>query len=119
MQTCAISAASLGGMLESFLADSPRAIAVENGEPIFDFATARYSVSGEGKCVLHLWSEERNAVRRVLDAELKSRVLQPHRAALWTVSAQLSSRSVPTATAAPPPYCAPFAATTVRFLSAR
>jgi hypothetical protein len=25
--------------------------------------------------VLHLWSEERNAVRRVLDAELKSRVL--------------------------------------------
>ncbi len=62
-------------MLESFLADSPNAIALENGEPLFDFATARYSISGEGKCVLHLWSEERNAVRRVLDAELKSRAL--------------------------------------------
>src|SRR5271169_399383 len=63
-------------MLESFLADAPHAIAIENGEPLFDFATARYSVSGEGKCVLHLWSDERNAVRRVLDAELKSRTLR-------------------------------------------
>src|SRR5580704_1514126 len=76
MQTCAISAESLGRMLESFLADSAHAIALENGEPLFDFATARFSISGEGKCVLHLWSEERNAVRRVLDAELKSRVLR-------------------------------------------
>jgi len=75
MRTCAISADSLGRMLEAFLADAPHAIAIENGEPIFDFATARYSISGEGKCVLHLWSDERNAVRRVLDAELKSRVL--------------------------------------------
>jgi len=75
MQSCAISADSLGRMLESFLAEAPHAIAIENGEPIFDFATARYSVSGEGKCVLHLWSEERNAVRRVLEAELKSHVL--------------------------------------------
>ena len=63
-------------MLEDFLANSPHAIAIENGEPIFDFATARYSVSGEGKCVLHLWSEERNAVRRVLDAELKAQALR-------------------------------------------
>src|SRR5271169_6451029 len=76
MQTCAISAESLGRMLETFLADAPHAIAIENGEPLFDFATARYSVSGEGKCVLHLWSDERNAVRRVLDAELKSRTLR-------------------------------------------
>jgi len=76
MQNCVISADALGRMLETFLADAPHAIALEDGEPIFDFATARYSISGEGKCVLHLWSDERNAVRRVLDAELKSRVLQ-------------------------------------------
>ena len=76
MQNCAISADSLGQMLESFLADAPHAVALENGEPLFDFSTARYSVSGEGKCVLHLWSDERNAVRRVLDAELKPRVLR-------------------------------------------
>ncbi len=75
MQTCAISADSLARTLEDFLAQSPHALAIENGEPIFDFATARYSVSGQGKCVLHLWSEDRNAVRRVLDAELKSGVL--------------------------------------------
>jgi hypothetical protein len=76
MQSCAISAESLGRMLEAFLADAPHAVAVENGEPTFDFTTTRYSVSGEGKCVLHLWSDERNAVRRVLDAELKSRTLR-------------------------------------------
>ena len=75
MQSCAISADALGRMLEAFLAESPHAIVIENGEPLFDFATARYAVSGEGKCVLHLWSEERNAVRRILDAEMKSRVL--------------------------------------------
>ena len=63
-------------MLESFLAESPGSIARENGEVLFDFSTARYSISGEGKCVLHLWSDERNAVRRVLDAELKPRLLR-------------------------------------------
>jgi hypothetical protein len=43
---------------------------------LFEFATAKYSVSGEGKCILHLWSEERNAVRRVLDVEVKGRTLR-------------------------------------------
>lgn len=76
MQNCAISAESLCRLLESFLADAPHAVALENGEVLFDFSSARYSVSGEGKCVLHFWSDERNAVRRVLDAELKPRVLR-------------------------------------------
>ena len=76
MQNCAISAKSLGQLLESFFADAPHAVALENGELLFNFSSARYSVSGEGKCVLHLWSDERNAVRRVLDAELKPRVLR-------------------------------------------
>jgi len=64
-----ISAASLAPMMEQFLAGAPQAVAVEDGEVLFDFGTAKYSVSGEGKCVLHLWSEQRNTVRRVLDAE--------------------------------------------------
>jgi hypothetical protein len=59
-------------MLEQFLAGTPQAIAVEDGEVLFDFDTAKYSVSGEGKCILHLWSEERNAVRRVLTADKRS-----------------------------------------------
>jgi hypothetical protein len=76
MLASASSADSLGTTLDSFLADSPHAAALENGERLFDFATARYSVSREGKCVLHLWSDERNAVLRVLDAELKPRLLR-------------------------------------------
>jgi len=58
MQTSAISAESLGRMLETFLADNPHSVALENGELLFDFATAPYSVSGEGKCLLHIWSKE-------------------------------------------------------------
>jgi hypothetical protein len=76
MQNCAVSAEILGKLLECFLADEPHAVAIENGELLFDFSTARYSVTGEGKCVLHIWSEERNAVRRVIDAELKPRLLR-------------------------------------------
>ena len=62
-------------MLEQFLASQPQAVAIEDGEVLFDFGTAKYSVSGEGKCILHLWSEDRNTVRRVLDAKVKGRIL--------------------------------------------
>ena len=58
--------------LAEFLAESPTAVVVEGGEVIFDFATAKYACTVEhGKCLLHLWSDERNTVRRVLDSELK------------------------------------------------
>lgn len=63
-------------MLEQFLAEYPEAVVSEDGQFLFDFTTARYSVSGEGKCVLHLWSEERNVVRRILDVELQNRELR-------------------------------------------
>jgi hypothetical protein len=76
MQVSAIAPELLTRMLEQFLAGTPHAIAVEDGEVLFDFDTAKYSVSGEGKCILHLWSEERNAVRRVLTAETKGRILR-------------------------------------------
>jgi hypothetical protein len=76
MRSCAITAEVLGKMLESFLANNPHSVALENGELLCDFANARYSVSGEGKCVLHMWSDGRNAVRRVLDAEVKPRLLR-------------------------------------------
>jgi hypothetical protein len=75
MPAATISAEFLTQMLEQFLADSPEAVATEEGEVLFDFGTARYSVSGEGKCVLHIWSEERNTVRRVLDAQIDGRTL--------------------------------------------
>ena len=71
-----ISAQHLSALLEQFLADAPEAVAIEDGAVLFDFSTARYSVSGEGKCVLHMWSEERNTVRRVLDVEVNDRSLR-------------------------------------------
>lgn len=68
---------SLAQMLEAYLAEARDAIVLEDGQTIFDLAAARYSISAEhGKCVLHLWSQERNTVRRVLEAEVKHDVLR-------------------------------------------
>src|SRR5215470_1400210 len=59
-------------MLSEFLAGARAAVVVEDGAVVFDLAEARYSISGEyNKCLLHLWSSERNFVRRVLDAALQ------------------------------------------------
>jgi hypothetical protein len=67
---------SLSRELENFLAASREAMVIEDGAVIFDLAAARYSISAEhGKCLLHLWSSERNTVRRVLEAELHNDAL--------------------------------------------
>ncbi len=76
MPAVTISVESLAQLLQDFLAEHPQAVVTENGEVLFDFETARYSVSGEGRCLLHLWSEERNIVRRVLDAEARGHTLE-------------------------------------------
>ena len=66
-------AVSLERELTSFLADAQNAVVVEDGAVIFDLREARYSISGErGRCLLHLWSDERNIVRRVLEIEQKN-----------------------------------------------
>ena len=68
---------SLAGTVEDFLAGSRGAVVLENGAVVFDLAQAKYSISGEwNKCLLHLWSAERNVVRRVLDVEVKNEVLR-------------------------------------------
>ena len=62
---------ALARSLQDFLAESPAAVVVEGEEVIFDFSTAKYACSTEhGKCLLHLWSDERNTVRRLLDSEM-------------------------------------------------
>jgi hypothetical protein len=62
--------------LEAFLAEAPFAVVFEDGEQVFDLSVARYSISADhGKCLLHMWSEERNAIRRVLEAENKKDAL--------------------------------------------
>src|SRR3954464_13035039 len=63
--------------IEEFLAESPNAVVIEDGMVSFDLGTAKYAISSDhGKCVLHLWSEERNAVRRVVDAETRNGMLK-------------------------------------------
>ncbi|HZP23702.1 MAG TPA: hypothetical protein VFB04_09655 [Terriglobales bacterium] len=76
MHHAAISPDVLRNLLEQFLADAPQAVVLEDGVVLLEFGSAKYSISGEGKCILHLWSEERNMVRRVLDAKAGSNALQ-------------------------------------------
>ena len=68
---------SLSRVLAGFLDGSRAAVVVEDGAIVFDLTEAKYSISGEyDKCLLHLWSSERNFVRRVLDAEIKGSTLR-------------------------------------------
>lgn len=68
---------SLSRIFADFLADASAAVVLEDGALLFDLTEAKYSISGDyNKCLLHLWSAERNAVRRVLDAELKGATLR-------------------------------------------
>lgn len=54
-------------IIQLFLWSHPQALATEDGERLFDFSEARAEVRVEhGKLLLHLWSPERNWVRRVL-----------------------------------------------------
>ena len=68
---------ALSHTIETYLAGSRNALVLEDGAALFDLTRSKYSLSGEyGKCLLHLWSEERNTVRRVLEAEEKKGMLQ-------------------------------------------
>jgi hypothetical protein len=63
--------------VQDFLSEASGAVVLENGAVAFDLGQAKYSISGDyNKCLLHLWSAERNTVRRVLDAEVKNGVLK-------------------------------------------
>lgn len=63
--------------LRLFLAASPDAAVLEDGVLLFHLRHAKYSVSEEhGRCLLHIWSEERNTVRRVVEAELRGTILR-------------------------------------------
>jgi hypothetical protein len=51
-------------------------VVIEDGQVLFDLESAQYSVSCQkDRCLLHLWSQERNLVRNVLDAESKNGIL--------------------------------------------
>ncbi len=57
----------IAAAIEDFLADHAGAVLLEDGRVLFDMRSSRYSLSHEhGRCTLHLWSDERNLIRRVV-----------------------------------------------------
>ncbi len=63
--------------VQDFLSEAAGAVVLENGAVAFDLSRSKYSISGEyNRCLLHLWSAERNSVRRVLEAEVKNGTLR-------------------------------------------
>lgn len=72
-----LSAETLAQELESFLAEHPGAAVLEDGRVLFDMREARYALSAEhSRCVLQLWSEERNIVRTVTGLDVRKGALR-------------------------------------------
>ena len=72
-----MNADALSRTVQEFLSEAAGAVVLEDGAVAFDLARAKYSISGEyDKCLLHLWSAERNTVRRVMEAEVKNGTLR-------------------------------------------
>jgi hypothetical protein len=67
----------ISAAVETFLAESPRAVVLEDGKVVFDLRDAKYKLAAEhGRCTLHLWSEDRNLVRRVSATTMRRGVLR-------------------------------------------
>lgn len=63
-------------LLQEFLRESTHGVVIEDGQVIFELDSARHSISADrGRCLLHFWSEERNLVREVVEAEVHHGVL--------------------------------------------
>jgi hypothetical protein len=72
-----LSAETLARELESFLAEHPGAAVLEDGRVLFDMREARYALSAEhGRCVLQLWSDDRNIVRTVTGLDVRKDALR-------------------------------------------
>jgi hypothetical protein len=73
----AASAELLTRQIETYLADHPAAALLEDGRVLFDMRSARYAVSEQhGRCLLQLWSEERNLMRTVTGVEERAQCLR-------------------------------------------
>jgi len=73
----AASAGQLAQGIENYLADHPAAALLEDGRVVFDMRTARYAVSeSHGRCLLQLWSDERNLVRTVVEVLERAQCLR-------------------------------------------
>jgi hypothetical protein len=69
--------AALARAINSFFADHPNAAIYEDGRLLFDLRLAQCSVSADhGRCLLHLWSDEKNLVRTVTAAQPRRETLR-------------------------------------------
>jgi hypothetical protein len=67
----------LSQSIEEYLADHPAAAVLEDGRVLFDMRTAHYAVTEQhGRCLLQLWSEERNLMRTVVDVQERVQCLR-------------------------------------------
>lgn len=63
--------------IEEYLAEHPAAAVLEDGRMLFDLRFARYSVTeAHGRCLLQLWSEERNVMRSVTGLQARAQCLR-------------------------------------------
>ena len=70
-------ALQLAQSIEEYLAGHPAAALLEDGRVLFDMRLARYSVSEQhGRCLLQLWSDERNLIRTVVDTQERAQCLR-------------------------------------------
>ena len=112
LATTELSAPELARELEDFLADNPTSAILEDGRVLFDMRSTRYSLSTEqGRCLLHLWSEERNVVRRISGLEhrkhslrLETRRFGQVRPQVLEIAANLNRRPASTRDAARTKY---------------
>jgi hypothetical protein len=73
----AASPALLAQSLEEYMADNPAAALIEDGRVLFDMRIAHYAVTeAHGRCLLQLWSEERNLMRTVVEVQERAQCLR-------------------------------------------
>src|ERR1043166_10319368 len=66
----------LSRSLNEFLSEARSGVVIEDGQVLFALESVQYSVSCQkDRCLLHLWSQERNLLRNVGDAESKNGIL--------------------------------------------
>jgi hypothetical protein len=80
MSVPAQTAVQIATAIEEFFADHPEAAVLEDGKILFALtgpSSAKYTLTTEHeRCTLHLWSEERNLVRRVVSSAQRNGTLR-------------------------------------------
>lgn len=67
----------IADLISGYISENPAAVVVEDGKMLFDFSTAHYSATAErDRCLLQIWAEEGNIVRRAVSAEVKNGILK-------------------------------------------